>query len=291
MTEFEITEPGVYDIPEDVYHRDPVPGGSLSQSGAKKLLAEGGPARYRWQLDHPEPSSEAMELGTAAHKLVLGSGPELVEVKEKNWRKDDAKDAAEAARAAGKVPLLTHQLEQVHAMAAAIRKVPLAVALLDRDRGMLAELSAFWVDGRFGVWRRARFDAVRIDRARGIPLAGDYKTCASAAPEAFARAIDSYCYNQQSEWYRDAYEAIFGVRPEFLFIAQEKEPPYLVAVYGVDAESAAIGAAANDRALAVWRDCREAEASGSEHAWPGYSTEITYLALPRWSRAREDFYA
>ena len=29
---------GVYDIPEDLYHRDPVPGGSLSCSGAKKLL-------------------------------------------------------------------------------------------------------------------------------------------------------------------------------------------------------------------------------------------------------------
>ena len=46
-----IDQPGIYDIPEDQYHRDPVPGGSLSASGAKKLLADGGPARYRHQLD------------------------------------------------------------------------------------------------------------------------------------------------------------------------------------------------------------------------------------------------
>jgi len=34
-----ITEPGVYALPADVYHADPVAGGSLSSSGAKKLLA------------------------------------------------------------------------------------------------------------------------------------------------------------------------------------------------------------------------------------------------------------
>ena len=33
-----ITEPGVYDVPFDEYLRDPVPGGSLSTSGARLLL-------------------------------------------------------------------------------------------------------------------------------------------------------------------------------------------------------------------------------------------------------------
>ena len=89
-----IDQPGIYDIPEDQYHRDPVPGGSLSASGAKKLLADGGPARYRHQLDEPEAPSEDMEFGTAAHKLVLGVGAPLVEVKADNWRGNDAKDQA-----------------------------------------------------------------------------------------------------------------------------------------------------------------------------------------------------
>lgn len=290
MAEYLVTEPGVYDIPEDVYHRDPVAEGSLSVSGAKKLLADGGPARYRYQLDHPAAPSEAMELGTAAHTLVTGRGAELAEVKAKDWRKNEAKDAAEEARKAGKVPLLTHQFEQVHEMAAAIRKVPLAVALLDPARGMRPEMSAFWTDKQTGLWCRARFDTMR-EPGRDFPVVGDYKTCVSAAAEDFARAIDKFRYNMQSEHYSDGYEAIYGVRPEFLFIAQEKEPPYLVAVYGVDAESAAIGRAANARALEIWRDNREAEADKRPGAWPGYSTEITYLALPRWSRAREEFYA
>jgi len=170
--------------------------------------------------------------------------------------------------------------------------VPLAVALLDAARGMVPERSAFWVDDRFGTWRRARFDVMRPPNLLGeVPVIGDYKTCASAADDDFAKAIDNLRYNMQAEWYRDGYQAVYGIRPEFLFIAQEKEPPYLTAVYGIDEESAAIGRAACDRALEIWRDCREAEAEGRATAWPGYSTEITYLALPRWSRAREEFYA
>jgi hypothetical protein len=41
-----ITQPGVYDLPADVYHADPVPpelGGSLSSSGAKLLLPRPAP--------------------------------------------------------------------------------------------------------------------------------------------------------------------------------------------------------------------------------------------------------
>jgi len=44
VADYEVTEPGVYDIPEDAYHRDPVKGGSLSYSGAKKLLGLSGAA-------------------------------------------------------------------------------------------------------------------------------------------------------------------------------------------------------------------------------------------------------
>ncbi len=33
-----ITAPGVYVIPADDYHADPVPGGSISASGARRIL-------------------------------------------------------------------------------------------------------------------------------------------------------------------------------------------------------------------------------------------------------------
>ena len=42
-----VDEPGVYDgLDEAAYHADPVPGGSLSASGAKLLLPPSCPALY-----------------------------------------------------------------------------------------------------------------------------------------------------------------------------------------------------------------------------------------------------
>ena len=40
-----VTEPGLYAMSDEAYFADPVPGGSLSQSRAKILLQEGGPAK------------------------------------------------------------------------------------------------------------------------------------------------------------------------------------------------------------------------------------------------------
>ena len=293
MAEDVITEPGVWEMPEDVYHADPVPEGSLSASGAKKLLADGGPARYRYQLDHPEPPSEDMEFGTAAHKLVLGVGAPLAEVKADSWRGNAAKEAAAEARGKGAVPLLTKDIKVVRAMADALRANPTAAALFDPDRGGQPEMSAFWINEPFGIWWRCRFDWMPSPDAR--PIIGDYKTCKSASPHGFARAVDDFGYYIQAAVYCEAYEAIFGHAlaeyPSFVFVAQEKTPPYLVATYQLDAEALQIGRNQMERAMEIWRDCREAEADGRPRAWPGYSHEIETIALPRWSRAREDFYA
>jgi hypothetical protein len=285
-----ITEPGVYDIPEDLYHRDPVPEGSLSASSAKKLLADGGPAKYRYHLDHPEEPRDEFDFGTAAHKLVLGVGAPLVEVKADSWRTNDAKEAADEARAEGAVPLLTKDIKVVHAMADALGRHPTAAALLNPERGQ-PEMSAFWFDERWQIWRRCRYDFMPDPHARGVPIIGEYKTCAKADPRSFAKAIADFGYYLAAAWYCDGWRAIYGTDPALAYVAQEKTAPYLVATYQLDAEALQIGRADGERAMEIWRDCREAEAVGYQHAWPGYSHEIETIALPRWSRAREDFYA
>lgn len=275
-----IAEPGIYDIPEDQYHADPVPGGSLSASDCKVLLEDGGPAKYWYRREHPKPPTAAMELGTVAHSLVLGTGQEMAEIKADNWRGKQANEDADKARAEGRIPLLTRDVETVHAMADALRKTGKAAALLRPGRGE-AEQSAFWQDPEFGIWRRCRFDFLPDWRA----LIVDYKTCADASPKGFAKAVDNFLYHLSADWYCDGYEAIFGERPAFALVAQEKEPPYNVAAYVLDAEAHAVGREAGRRAMRLWAECRE---SGE---WPGYPDEIQELSLPRWSRTREDFYA
>src|SRR5690606_22820382 len=74
-----IVTPGVYELPADVYHRDPVEGGSLTSSGARRLL-EMPPARWRHEQEHRPAPTPAMILGTAVHSMTLGVGEKVVKV-------------------------------------------------------------------------------------------------------------------------------------------------------------------------------------------------------------------
>jgi hypothetical protein len=137
---------GVYDIPEAEYFAARY---ALSCSGAKLLLPPSCPAKFFWRMDHPE-HKKAWDLGSGAHQLVLGTGPELVEVKADDWRTNAAKAERDAARAAGKIPLLSRDVAVVKAMAAALEAHPVAWNLLDPEHGH-AEQSLFWTDQRTGV--------------------------------------------------------------------------------------------------------------------------------------------
>src|SRR5487761_1085061 len=105
-----ITGPGMYDgMPEDEYHRDPVPEGSLSSTGARHMLPPSCPALYRYEQDHPVYKA-VFDFGSAAHKMVLGTGPKLEIIEYDDWRTKDAQDRKKAARAAGFVPLLRRDM-------------------------------------------------------------------------------------------------------------------------------------------------------------------------------------
>lgn len=131
-----ITAPGVYDIPEDVYHADPVPGGSLSASGVSKLLSPSCPALFRYERDHQPAPRKVFDEGKAAHKVVLGSGPDLVLVDRERWDTKEVKAQLADIRARGGVPLKRAQWDMVHAMADALRAHPWASALLAPDSGV-----------------------------------------------------------------------------------------------------------------------------------------------------------
>jgi hypothetical protein len=279
-----VTEAGIYpDMPEDEYHRDPVPEGSLSSTGARKMLPPSCPAIYRYEQDHPV-FKDVFDFGSAAHKMVLGIGPKLKLIAAKDWRSKAAQDQRDEARANGFIPLLAPELERVEQMAAAIQDHPVAGALLDPRGGGQAELSMFWQEPEFGVWCRGRLDWLAAQRTSfGQPIVCDYKTSACAEPETFARkSAGEFGYHCQAAWYSDGYFMLTGEQPAFLFVVQEKTPPYLVSVVQLDPESEQIGRERNQRAIERYRDCA---ASG---IWPGYTDDIELITLPPWQRSRGD---
>lgn len=270
------TDGVVRGMPHDEYLRH----SALSASGAKLLVQPGGPARYRHDVDHPEDrrTSDAFDLGHAAHGQVLGTGPELVLVDAPDWRSSAARAARDEARAAGRVPILPADHARVCRMAEALRQHPVAARLLHPTVGE-PEVSLFYRDDEYGVDRRGRVDWLRPADADGRLILVDYKTCQSAAPEAIARAVASFGYHQQAAWYRDLVIGLGLARTApFVFVFQETSPPHLVNVVELDADALLIGADRNARALQTYVECRD---SG---VWPGYGDDrVNLVSLPRWA--------
>src|SRR5678816_707868 len=115
----------VYGMSDDVYHADPIDGGSLSSSLAR-LLTNHVPAKAR-AIHHNRKPTAAMNLGKAAHRLALGAGPELIV-----WQHDGRTKAGKAERAgyaaeiaAERIVAVTEdEAAQVVGMAAVLRADP-----------------------------------------------------------------------------------------------------------------------------------------------------------------------
>lgn len=253
-----ITEPGlVFDMSDETYHSDPVPGGSLSSSLARRLT-EHVPAKA-FTRHHDRKPTASMNLGKAAHLHALGAGPEMV-VWQHDGRtkagKEERAERAEDIAAERVVAVKPSERDQVLGMVAALRANPEVVSILDAGT---PEVSVFWQEQ--GAWCRGRFDLLG-------EVGDDYKTTEDASARGFERAMSTYGYHQQADFYLRGLRAIghpAGDQP-MRFICQETEAPYLVQVHMCDELAMEIAAALNDRAIRIFAEC---VASGE---WAGYPT-------------------
>ncbi|MDH6709796.1 hypothetical protein P3T27_006545 [Kitasatospora sp. MAA19] len=275
-----VDRPGIYEMTNEQYHADPVPGGSLSSTGARRLLTPSCPALFQHERAHGQKRRRVFDFGTAAHLQVLGSGPELVEIKASNYRTAAAQAARDEAYDRGAVPLLPAEWEQVQAMAEAIRQHPVASRLFAPGSG-LPEQSLFWVDQATGVWRRARPDWLPYPTG-GRLIVPDYKTTVSADPRSIERSVYDYGYYQQDPWYVDGIRSVCGVEDVVMvFVFQEKTAPYLISVVQLDPVAIRAGRRRNREALSIYQACT---ASGQ---WPGYSDRVEIVSLPAWAEKQE----
>jgi hypothetical protein len=263
--------PGIYpDVPEDVYHRHP----ALSASGAKKLLPPSCPAIFYHERIHGRPPKREFDIGHAAHALVLGAGPELHVVGADNYRTKAAQQERDAAYARGDVPLTPDEFDAAQQMAAVLRAHPRYDELFGEGT---PEQSIFWTDPETGVACRARPDWLNPRRVV------DYKTTASdPSPEACAKAIANFGYHIQEQFYRAGLVELDLIAPDadFVFVFQQKTPPYIVTVVEIDERGRQAGYEQMRQALEIFRDCTEAG------VWPTYSTDIETVSLPSWALRR-----
>jgi exodeoxyribonuclease VIII len=203
---------------------------------------------------------------------VSGSTEQLAELLRANgqpvtlWR--DLK--AEWERNNGHRTVLTaEEWGQLHAMRDAVMAHPKAAALLSK-KGK-AEQSVYWRDVVTGVLCRCRPDYLTDD-----DYVVDLKSTEDASQEEFAKSVANYRYHVQHPFYVDGLAAV-GRKPRaFVFIACEKNAPYAVGVYVLDAAAVELGRMQYSRDIAAYAECL---ASGQ---YPAYSERIENLALPGW---------
>lgn len=179
---------------------------------------------------------------------------------------------------AGKTILDSDTYEQLSAMVRAVLAHPVAGRLITGEGK--AEASVYWNDATTGELCRCRPDFWRWD---GIIV--DLKTTDDASPAAFGKSVANWRYHVQSEMYLEGMNAAFdaGNFPEgyakpkaFIFLVVEKKPPYAVASYVLDAESAAQGQREYRDNLALFAECKKTD------TWPAYGENIQTVGLPTW---------
>lgn len=260
----------VRDMPDSEYHALP----SLSSTGAKILLEPGGPAKFKAYIESPPPPSPVFDFGSLVHKLVLGKGSDVVLIEADSWRTKAAKEARDQAHAEGKIPALEAEHRRATKMQTRLFRHPYVRDLF--AQGGESELSAFATDPVTGVDLRARFD--RVVERDGKLIIIDYKTAMDASPHGFERAAAKFKYHVQDAFYRKVAKlAGLHDEPEFIFIAQEKVPPYLPAVYQYDDLAIAEARSQVDTAIRMFADCTQRD------DWRGYDDGLQTMALPTWA--------
>lgn len=275
--------PGLYDdVSHEAYHADPCKVPSLSASMAGILISSS--PRHAWQA-HPrlggrvdEEDTDATDRGTVVHKLLLGRGPDVVEVEANDWRSKVAKEARDAARAAGRVPVLVGRMTSYRTAADALRSRLLLSGV--EFEGGRPEVTVVWESD--GVLCRARMDYLTI--AEGAALIDDLKTADSANPAGVGAKMVSYGGDIQAAAYIEAIETLMpecAGRVRIRFAYGECRPPYEASVNVPDGVMLELGRRKWKRAKELWRACSERD------EWPGYSTEIQRATPPPWALSED----
>lgn len=290
MTEqkaFKIIKPGAYDLPMDLYHGDCCDGPSLSSSGVKALL--GSPALY-WRSSPLNPdrqedeSTKAFDLGRAAHLMLLEPEaakegivviPEAALSSNGSVSTKEAKEIINAARAAGAVPLKPAEWQQIEAMGEAMARHPYAMRAIKHGR---AEQSLFWKH-KSDIWLKCRPDFLPHKSGQYIV---DLKTCADLGR--WERdALTTLRYDVSAAMYLRGVHEVLGLRPKgFLFLVQEKSPPFRIAMLALTIDDEDSNRILRNAELDLERAIETFQTCWSEGRWPDPYETPREIQPPGW---------
>jgi hypothetical protein len=249
-------------LSNEEYHADP----AVSASHLHQVARSGQHywARYVDPNRQPVKPTAAMTFGSLGHCATL----EPDELRRRygiapDRRTKAGKEAAAEMQASGIEPVSEADMLLAGNIARAVRSHPYAAELLSAGK---AETSIWWDDPETGLRCKCRPDWINGSTCI------DLKTTTDASPKGFAKSVAGFRYHVQAAHYLAS-----GLFDQFIFIAVEKEAPFAVGVYELDADAFAEGQRLRDRDLQRIANCR------AMAAWPGYGDDLQTLSLPGWA--------
>ncbi len=246
---------------------------------AARLIADSPYQAYwesPWNPDRPRDDSSAADIGTYAHAMLLeGEHSALEVIDAEDWRTKAAREARDAARAAGKLPILARQIAPVEGMVAE------ALDFINRT-----ELAGIFEDGESELtftWDEAGVPCkIRPDRLSGDSrICLSYKTTkATANPRAWIRT-QLPGYEVSMPLYERGIVACRGVDAcRVVHLVQSQSAPYACSLVALAPSRQDLAERQLDTALAIWKKCL------AEHKFPAYPTEICYAEAEAWREAQ-----
>lgn len=239
-------------------------------SGSLKAIAKS-PAHYQTYMINPSIQTSTLNFGSAAHAMILQPNENLVAIMpdgiDKRTKAGKEAFAEFQANSDGKIIISRDEAITINGMIQAIDQTIWAKSLLSKG---LSEQTYLWTDSDTGLECKCRFDRIYET------LVVDYKTTADASFDGFQRQAIKYGYHIQAAHYLD------GLPPDsqFVFIAQEKEPPYAISVFNSDGDFLEYGRSERKRLIQQISECHKS------NYYPGYPDKIQPLYLPHWIKQK-----
>lgn len=258
------------------------------RSSTAWLLASKTPAHAfhvtpRLNPSYKREEKRQFDVGTIAHQLLLGQPGSFDVIDASNYKKKETQRERDSIYAAGRTPILEHELREIEVMVAAIRRQIAAMVeygSLDVEpfRQNETERCIIWREDN-GVMCRASLDGLSLDG----DVLSEFKTEGeSADPKTWQWKARRLGYAFKLAFYcRGLSKLGIAHSPSARFFVAEKEAPYLVSLVRVDDE---LLMKENERvieAIRLWGRCL------SQNRWPGYSLDGYDLTLTEKERMAE----
>ena len=207
-----------------------------------------------WERDHPGPSTPAQVLGRAIHSKFL---------EPTTWDKFYAvRPICDGRTREGKVILDRFRQEAGDREQIKADEYETVCQVERSVRGQQckelicsgrSEIVIVWTDAKTGLLCKARLDYERSDW--DTHYITDVKSTQNAGRDAFERDIAAYGYFMQAAFYCDGWEVLTGEKSVWIWLAVEKEAPWLTKVWEPKKKTIKAGRNAYRAALDTYAEC------------------------------------